>query len=640
MSRFILQLRHVYQGYKYLQLHDKVSILLKFITKGSAVHLRTLKNRIIKNYIKMRIIQFPNVVAKEESKTYHLKNCDVVIDGQNFFYETYEKSGLNFIFGCDSNEYATCIKKQLAQFKKANVKCYIVLKGGDSDIEQKIKKYTHVELDANCEYVPPTLMKDSLADAFSELGVRHGYCVTEAKEDCVALARKLRCPVISFDIEYCFRKAAYIPSTTLKFNAVTNSIECRQYKLEEFLLKHSLTEGKLALFAALSDERVFPSGSFDPLFEKWGVSSQYYPTRHKNVIAWLSSHTEDRARSDISTVLTNEDEKNAFWSNYEKILKNMQHVEGTYTTEYLLNHNNLKIVKQDPDWFEKGVILKHVPVIYVNLYKWGVIEGTKVPEDRSRDLLLLSIDIVRYAYNLLKNYNGESFRLYQDADNFIEIDSEDGNIGLPKYECRVCVFENGWDGVKRLKLFEHFLSENGIDTTLLSQVPSDAAILIIALVYYARKRQMENIDVTAEVTARLLSYVIINVVINKSSHKMQKYNLNNEDCLEAKLATEKYFQTSHDENSRIFDKQAVSRLLELDYCLQQMNNLHTLCGQPFEPPCFIKSHNGTFIYKIYLESREENCEQFLNRLLEKAPSVLSFVKKLVKAYENILNCKN
>uniref|UniRef100_A0A2A4KA30 Asteroid domain-containing protein n=1 Tax=Heliothis virescens TaxID=7102 RepID=A0A2A4KA30_HELVI len=586
----------------------------------------------------MRIIQFKNMIARDESRNCRLKNCDVVIDGQNFFYGTYEKAGLNFIYGCDSDALAAGIKNQVSMFKRANVKCYIVLKGGDSDIEKKIKKFSHVELDAldaDREFVTPVLLKRSLMNALQDLGLRHEFCVTEVKDDCIALARRLQCPIISFDIEYCFRKAAYIPSSTIKFDSTTNSIQCRQFKLDEFLQKYSLTESKTALFATLCDENIFPSGFFETLFNFWDVNSKYLITKYKNLIVWLSRHPEDRARNEISKALTNEEDKNKFWSNYQKILRDMQRVEGGYTTEYLLNPNNLTIVRQDPEWFEKGVILKHVPVNYVNLYKWGVIEGTKVPEDSSRDLLLLSIDIVKYAYNLLKNYSEEQFKLYQDADNYIEIDSGDTTVRMPNYECLVSVFENGWDGVKTLKLFEHFLNENHIDTAELGRVPDDAAILLITLAFYARKKQMENIDVTAEVYARLLSYVIINVVVNKSSYKMQKYNLIEKDCLEARQVTSQYFVTSYEENGRIFDRQAVLRLLELDYCLQQMNDLNTLCGRPFEPACWIKMHNGTFIYKVYYESREQNCEEFLNKLLQKAPSVLSFLKKLIQAYESM-----
>lgn len=120
----------------------------------------------------------------------------------------YEWSKIPFVFGCETDKYAEHLKKHFKMFKQDNVKYYIIFKGGDSDIEKKIKKFQHLvfDVDTNIVFIPPVLLKDTNVQVVSEMGIDYAFCVTEAKDECVALAVKLGCPVISRDKEFCFKK--------------------------------------------------------------------------------------------------------------------------------------------------------------------------------------------------------------------------------------------------------------------------------------------------------------------------------------------------------------------------------------------------------------------------------------------------
>ncbi|KAJ8708133.1 hypothetical protein PYW08_010499 [Mythimna loreyi] len=222
----------------------------------------------------MRIAEYLNLIVTEETQPFTLKNRSVVIDGQTYFYNMYKNSKIPFVFGCETDKYAEYLKKHFAMYKQANVKCYILFKGGDKDMEKKIKKFRQefFDFNTNCVFVPPIFLKDATVEVLDAMDFDCAFCVTDTKDECVALALQLECPIISFDIEYCFRRAPYIHSTTMRFDSRTESIRCRQYKLQKFLQDNSLTEEKLAIFAAITDTTVFPSDFFDSLFETWDVS--------------------------------------------------------------------------------------------------------------------------------------------------------------------------------------------------------------------------------------------------------------------------------------------------------------------------------------------------------------------------------
>ncbi|KAJ8705952.1 hypothetical protein PYW07_010729 [Mythimna separata] len=579
----------------------------------------------------MRIIHYYKLIDKEETQPISLRNCSVVIDGQNQLYAMYERSQIPFVFGCETNKYAEHLKRMFIMYKRANVKCYLLFKGGDRDIENKIKKFRQefFDFDSNCEYVSPIFLRDATIEVINAMGLDYAICVTDTKDDCVALALKLQCPIISFDIEYCFRSAPYVPSATMKFDERTKSIQCRQYKLRNFLQKNSLTEEKTAIFAALTDTKEFPIDFFDSVLETWGVLCSPQILKLRSLITWLSRHSEQEARDGISKKLTNNEDRSKFWFNYHKNLTNMRNEEQGYATKYLLG-SKIPIVTQDPEWFEKGVVYKHVPPVYYNLYKWKVINGSWVIDEKSQDSIFLSIDIIKYAYNLLTNYKGGKFKVYQDSNRYIEMQTEDPNVCRPMYDCKESVFENGWDQVKQLKLFEHFLTENCINTDVLAKLQPDCVVLFTALVYFARRKQLEGEDVKREVYAVILSYVLLSLVYNTETCSKDW-----KEHLKIKRVAAKYFRYDEEEAKRIFDGEVSKKLVELQFCIQHMNYLNTLCGSPYESTQYRKTYNGTLIYNMLCELRKRDVEDFVNELFQMTPSVLALVKDLFKIYQEL-----
>lgn len=588
----------------------------------------------------MRIITFPKLISNEAQVRY-LKNCSVVIDGQNYLYHAYKESMLPYVFGSEADNYAKYLRYRFGMFKEANVKCYIVIKGGDPYIEKKINglQTTNFDFDTN-QYLPPVITKDVFKDVLNEIGVAYSVCVGDSKDESVALALKLGCPVISYDIEFCFKKAPYVPHLTIQYDNATNSIKCRQYKLQEFLQNNSLTEKKAAIFAALSDITLFPEYFFDSLLQTWGVLHEDLPVRHRNLLKWLSQNSDDVIRGGITNALSSEYDENKFWIYCDNIMESMRKNEAGIVSDYLID-SKLIITREDPLWFEKGVATKKISSAYVNLYTLKLIEGSLAIEDTNGDdSIMLSMDIIKYVYNLLTNFKGAKIHLYRYSDCHIpvEIDTEDTCIKKPNYRCKESVFENGCSQVKRFKLFEHFLSENQIKTEALVNLPEEAIVLFISLVYFARKKLLEDVDVTNEVYAVLISYVMLNVVFDKKgSFTKVYYGTTEADCTEAEIVTAEYFKFKYEEAVRIFDDKVLKILAELQYCVKHMNNLNVLCGSPYRPISFHRTFNCTFIYKMINDMQKQNVDVFIDELFATAPSVLKFIKKLILGYQALLN---
>ncbi|KAI8421926.1 hypothetical protein MSG28_009846 [Choristoneura fumiferana] len=85
-----------------------------------------------KTEVKMRIRTFCKFIEVNELEPIVLQNSTVVIDGMNFFCRCFVESQLPSQFGCESHRFANYLRKYLAMFKKANIKCYFVFKADTS----------------------------------------------------------------------------------------------------------------------------------------------------------------------------------------------------------------------------------------------------------------------------------------------------------------------------------------------------------------------------------------------------------------------------------------------------------------------------------------------------------------------------
>ncbi|XP_045454320.1 uncharacterized protein LOC123663698 [Melitaea cinxia] len=514
---------------------------------------------------KMRIKGFWEMIIKHY-KSYTLNNTTVVIDGHFLFYTMYRSSGLQYVLGPESDRFAKYIKKYFEVFKKANVKCLIVFKGGHENEEMLYRGGVKRTLPRANGFIlggdygnriNPILAKDIFLQSLSEMNFKCIVCCrNDIVEECSALAREFSCPVISYNIKYCFLADTYI-----SYNPTRNFI---------------------------SDK----NGNFE-----------------------LQIFTQPKSNSVVN----------------------------------FINENEFQIKDKDPLWFEKGVYLRFIDIDYIDLYYYKIGKGSHLIEDFEADSsCLICVDVIKYAYDLLTNFKGDVITFWDDNSLQYEL-----SIKKPEYVADFCVFENGWNNVKVLLLFEHFLVETlqSFHFEALERAPADSRMLLIVLVFFTRKK-VGNFQ--AEIYSIILSYVMLNVVANKVNIELisnvpeitQKPSLDFttdkdsvliEDCKVAAALTRKYFEVSFRELHYIFDPKIAHPLVEFERCLKELNSLNKLCGSSYDATVYSRTYNGTFVYKILLDIKESgDAKAFITNLLNPAATVLAFVEGMIGVYNRIL----
>lgn len=587
----------------------------------------------------MKIIGLSELIRTEETEECRLQNCNLVVDAYSFFYNSYQESKVSYVFGCDAKEYATYLRvKKLLKFKRANIQCYFVFKGGTSDIDMKISntKSREFDFDTNHKFIPPIFMTEVCQQMVEEAGFKYTTSITSNTNDCIALAEALDCAVLSSNIEYCFKKVPYIPINTLTYSTCNNYVMAGQFKLQNFLKKYSLTEKKCAMFVTLSDIHVFEKNHFDDLFKTWNVYDENLKEQNKKLLKWLSEHTEEEAMSGVSEFLKDVTEK--FNNHMQIVLNKIHHSEWTIATEHLFSDYKLKIMRSDPRWFEKGVALQYIAIPYINLYKYKTISGsTAIEKKGSTDSIMVAINIIVYAYHLLTDFQQSEITIFQDSNNIVKINTKEFNIRKPRFICKESVFENGWQALRFMNLFEYFLKENKININGIDKTPQESKVFLFSLAYFSRKKMDQKIDVAKEVHCFILYYSISSKLRLFDLHKSTMHQADIDDCENLLEFTQQYFKLEENEEEAIFDGEILKTLVEIQYCLLHMNYLNTLCGEKYLPTRYHRYLNCPFVYKLLKDMGNQNLNEFLASHFQSFPSVMDHVHMLLSGYNMLLD---
>ncbi|XP_072934657.1 single-strand DNA endonuclease ASTE1-like [Epargyreus clarus] len=572
----------------------------------------------------MRIRTFA-IVVNDCCQPFELRNSNLVIDAQNFFYHCYKDSNLRYELGAESDRYAKYLRQYLSMFKEANIKCYFIFKGGTENLEKKIEKDRKNPEKAENGTHNPIFMNNIHLQVLDEMEFDYVFSEFQAKTDCIALAKKLCCPVLSMDIEFALSGVPYIPLNSLKFDANQKILNCKLFMLNTLLEKFSIDKDKLAAFILVTDLNIFPEDSFTNFFKRNRMSP--FPTykRNENLLCWLSKNPINKIMHEISSNTTIENERII-----EELDKCKNLVNGVVVRSLAI----ACILREDVEntsWFEKGVALTHIAKPYVDLYRSKTLLVTGNPDEEAENSISVSLNIIKYAYDLLTNFENDGFKfIYNHFDTNFHEQLVDHSISKPTYQANSCVFENGWDNIRYLNLFQHFMIEEvHFDFRTLENAPDDAKMLLMALVYFNHKKSDNTSKIAYSV---LLSHVILSVLDENDDVKIVSAA---DSQLVAKLL-KAYFNVTEFELISIKNMKLYHPLLEFQLCLKELNNLNKLCGSPFEPTIYSKTYNGTFVYKIVNSMQNEDELQFINKILEPVPTVFHIVNHLINIYQSLL----
>ncbi|XP_052864601.1 protein asteroid [Anopheles cruzii] len=157
-------------------------------------------------------------------KPHELHDTALVIDGDNLCVQLFKKSTQKCLpFGGNYDSYYRVVVDFFDMLKACNVVPYVLLDGGYearkmSTVRERMIGKIHglrsLSLEATRNSLP-LMMREVFIDALRAAEVRLMRSSFEADDEAAILARKLNCPVMSYDSDFYIHNVRYIPYVTL-----------------------------------------------------------------------------------------------------------------------------------------------------------------------------------------------------------------------------------------------------------------------------------------------------------------------------------------------------------------------------------------------------------------------------------------
>uniref|UniRef100_A0A182LRS8 Asteroid domain-containing protein n=1 Tax=Anopheles culicifacies TaxID=139723 RepID=A0A182LRS8_9DIPT len=157
-------------------------------------------------------------------KPHELHDTKLVIDGDNLCVQLFKRSQKSSVpLGGNYDVYYRIVVDFFEKLRLVNVTPYVLLDGGYESrkmgvvryrLQQRILKMKGFHLQA-INLSTPLMLREVFVDALTAAGVSFMRCPFEADDEVAILARKLNCPVLSYDSDFYIHNVQYIPYVTL-----------------------------------------------------------------------------------------------------------------------------------------------------------------------------------------------------------------------------------------------------------------------------------------------------------------------------------------------------------------------------------------------------------------------------------------
>lgn len=343
--------------------------------------------------------------SKQFLKPFELHDCDLVIDGDNLSSQIYKwLSNCNSAFGGDYDQYYRTVIHVFKLFEKCNITPYVLLDGGYEQKKLKVVKQRLRSKIASIKYIRPTsntstfplMMREVFVDALRDCGVSLMRCFFEADDEIALLAKKLNCPVLSYDSDFFIHNVLYIPSNTVTFKVFKRSLglkpedgkkrgHCRKVEMKEDEVKSEKNDSYYFLDCSLYQiENLASAGGIKlkeemlPLFatligndyierkvlQKFHSTVQLKKTKKKvslqqkrilKTIQWLRHETLESAMTKIlSRIRVN---------SREKVLEQIQDAMSGYNNEECLAYDYFGFESEETENVKLDIDIENLDVV-------------------------------------------------------------------------------------------------------------------------------------------------------------------------------------------------------------------------------------------------------------------------------------
>ncbi|XP_022822739.1 uncharacterized protein LOC111353794 [Spodoptera litura] len=573
---------------------------------------------------------------KNFSSPHILSDCDLVVDGDRFFKDTYRKSECQYILGPDCDKYAEFITNKLSIFLNSHVKCHFIFRGAiKSSIDKRKEIHERIVYDQTVtkmslvSHFQPLFVQDIQKQVLEEMDIKYFVCEYDSMEAIIGVAKKLKCPVLTDTLEYSLFGVSCIPTQSVLCVRGSKTLICTIYDNER--AKNAIgVYNKTPMLLTLLNE----SGSY---YEEVSELTDYMPGDFIwPVVKWVKRQREGTMVSKVLERIRGEEEKDEFKNVYERIRMLYEYPFCNLAVKYFQRNRVHGLYRDDKKWFAKGISDGRIAPAYIDL-KQGVVLGSTLMNDPKRpDALLAALEIVCYSHCLLTNSQSSTITFVgRRADKTViqEIYSR-WNKKIQQRD----IFTKQRDGKRLKSVFTEFVEEvlPGSDfRNHLLFVPVDCWLLIITLVYYIVRKNKDFINAAYCI---LLSYIVLGPV-SKEVDKLKKgesdLRLHDTDSMSFYDNLKCMFKKV-DLHQR-YDSSTVHSFSEFQHCLQYMNYLNKLCGENIPCTVYHDTYNATFIYNTLMFM--ENKNHLMKYLKSKVAGSrwLDMYKKVVSGFENCLS---
>ncbi|XP_034553665.1 protein asteroid homolog 1 [Notolabrus celidotus] len=214
-----------------------------------------------------------SLIKDKDPKVYldlKFRQSQLVIDGQNLTYLLYFRSGLDRIHGGEYAAFEELVERFIKTLRDCGVSPYMVLDGGADvtlkkdetqglRVKQRIEMAHRAAAENKQEDVLPEMAKLVFKQTLARLKVPVAQCYGDADRETAALAKELKCPVLSNDSDFFIFDLpdGMLPTSHFQWEAVRGTgsqsfIPCKLYRYSSFCKVFKVQPTLLPAFAILA----------------------------------------------------------------------------------------------------------------------------------------------------------------------------------------------------------------------------------------------------------------------------------------------------------------------------------------------------------------------------------------------------
>lgn len=264
---------------------------------------------------------------KKFLKPHKLHNCIVLLDGNSIAAQLFIWSNIESAFGGDYDKFAKYVKEFFKLLQKCEIRPLVLFDGG---YEQRKLKTVYSRLRDKfkraCQAQPftgslnfPLFMRVVLREVLIEMEIPFAQSDFEADDELAALARQLKCPVVSYDSDFYIYDILYIPFPSINFIPVEYKknvgdcvgpkyfLDCKIYSVDVFIESFGgLDKSMLPLLASLLGNDYIKRSVFKKFYANLKIpkgKTNYLQRRIKAVIEWLRHETFESAVYKVTNII-------------------------------------------------------------------------------------------------------------------------------------------------------------------------------------------------------------------------------------------------------------------------------------------------------------------------------------------------